>query len=131
MPPSDFVPAIVVGSGFGGAVAALRLGQAGIDTVVLERGRSLDHNYLPQAEATGHVEILPLHTAIAIEQGAGGRYAVTLATLSDDGDIVGVPRRLACKYLFLAAGSIGTTSLLVRARATKALPALNDHVGQH
>ena len=37
--PSDFVPAIVIGSGFGGAVAALRLGQAGIDTLVLERGR--------------------------------------------------------------------------------------------
>src|SRR5687768_6585855 len=36
---SDFVPAIVIGSGFGGAVAALRLGQAGIDTVVIERGR--------------------------------------------------------------------------------------------
>jgi cholesterol oxidase len=33
--------------------------------------------------------------------------------------------------LFLAAGSIGTTSLLVRAKATRALPALNDHVGQH
>ena len=36
---SDFVPAVVIGSGFGGAVAALRLGHAGIDTVVLERGR--------------------------------------------------------------------------------------------
>src|SRR5262245_42496636 len=36
---SDFVPAVIIGSGFGGAVAALRLGQAGIDTVVLERGR--------------------------------------------------------------------------------------------
>jgi len=44
---------------------------------------------------------------------------------------VGTPRRLTCKYLFLAAGSIGTTSLLVRARATRALPALNDHVGRH
>src|SRR5215468_4453800 len=36
---SDFVTAVVIGSGFGGAVAALRLGQTGIDTVVLERGR--------------------------------------------------------------------------------------------
>jgi cholesterol oxidase len=33
------VPAVVIGSGFGGSVAALRLGEAGIDTVVLERGR--------------------------------------------------------------------------------------------
>src|SRR5262249_11640883 len=36
---SAFVEALIVGSGYGGAVAALRLGQAGIDTLVLERGR--------------------------------------------------------------------------------------------
>jgi cholesterol oxidase len=92
--------------------------------------RSLDQNYLPQAEATGHVQVLPLHNVIAIERGGGGRYSVTVAQLSDDGAIIGVPRRLSCKYLFLGAGSIGTSSLLVRARATGALPALDAKVGQ-
>lgn len=38
-PPDDGPTAIVIGSGFGGAVAALRLGEAGIRTTVLERGR--------------------------------------------------------------------------------------------
>jgi cholesterol oxidase len=33
-----YVEAVVIGSGFGGAVASLRLGEAGIETVVLERG---------------------------------------------------------------------------------------------
>lgn len=35
----EFTEALVIGSGYGGAVAALRLGQAGINTIVLERGR--------------------------------------------------------------------------------------------
>jgi len=92
---------------------------------------SLDRNYLAMAEATGHVEVLPLHNVAAIEQGHGGRYTVTAFRLADDGQLVGSPRRLVCKHLFLAAGSIGTTKLLVRARATGALPALNEHVGTH
>lgn len=93
--------------------------------------RSLDHNYLALAEATSHVEILPLHSVVAIARGDEGRYFVTAFQISDEGQFVGRARHLACEHLFLAAGSIGTTSLLVRARATGALPALNRHVGLH
>src|SRR5262245_57790836 len=32
-------PAIVVGSGYGGGVSALRLGQAGVSTLIIEKGR--------------------------------------------------------------------------------------------
>ncbi|WP_199550663.1 GMC oxidoreductase [Streptomyces sp. N35] len=41
--------AVVIGSGFGGAVAALRLGRAGVDTLVLERGGEV-----PVGEGTEH-----------------------------------------------------------------------------
>jgi cholesterol oxidase len=93
--------------------------------------RSLDRNYLAGAEASGHVEILSRHSVVAIERARGGRYAVTAHRLGDDGERIGAPRRFVCKYLFLAAGSIGTTKLLVKARATGTLPALNAHIGRH
>jgi cholesterol oxidase len=37
--PRDLYEAVVIGSSFGGAVAACRLAQAGIDVAVVERGR--------------------------------------------------------------------------------------------
>lgn len=40
-PPKKGV-AMVIGSGFGGAVSALRLGEAGVETIVLERGKRWD-----------------------------------------------------------------------------------------
>ena len=39
-------------------------------------------------------------------------------------------RHFACKFLFLAAGSMGTSALLVRAKAKGTLPRLNRFVGQ-
>ncbi len=40
---------IIVGSGFGGAVAALRMAEAGMRVLVLERGRRWTRDTLPRA----------------------------------------------------------------------------------
>jgi cholesterol oxidase len=46
----DSYEAIVVGSGFGGAVAACRLAQAGVDVAILERGRRFEPGSFPRPE---------------------------------------------------------------------------------
>jgi choline dehydrogenase-like flavoprotein len=44
----DHYEALVIGSGFGGAVAACRLAQAGIDVAVVERGRRYPPGSFPR-----------------------------------------------------------------------------------
>lgn len=89
----------------------------------------LTQNYLPAAVATGNVTISPLTEVTAIERGPHGRgYAVRVRRLADDGTVLGT-RELLCEKLFLAAGSVNTTRLLVAARDSGALPDLSEHVG--
>jgi cholesterol oxidase len=52
-------PAIVVGSGYGGGVSALRLGQAGVETLILEKGRLWD---TPDADGRRFTRMLPADT---------------------------------------------------------------------
>ena len=51
--------AIVVGSGYGGGVSALRLGQAGVNTLILEKGRLWD---APDADGRRFTKMLPADT---------------------------------------------------------------------
>ncbi|MFE6921517.1 GMC oxidoreductase [Nocardia sp. NPDC057663] len=91
----------------------------------------LNQNYLRYAEATGRARIYPGHRvdAIAEEPGASGRYVVSVTKLAPTGEVLRT-RTLTCDKLFLGAGSIGTSELLVRARETGALPNLNEHIGE-
>ncbi|MBF6076312.1 GMC family oxidoreductase [Nocardia beijingensis] len=91
----------------------------------------LNQNYLRYAEQTGRARIYPGHRvdAIAKEPGASGRYTVDVTKLAPTGEVLRT-RTLTCDMLFLGAGSIGTSELLVRARETGALPNLNEHVGE-
>ena len=90
---------------------------------------SLDRNYLSMAEATGHVEIRPLHVVTAIEEASDRRYRVVCHQINEQGAVI-AQQSFVCRYLFLAAGSIGTTELLLRAKATGTLPCLDRRVGR-
>jgi cholesterol oxidase len=101
--------------------------------------QSVDQNYLAMAEATGHVEILPLHQVLSIEElsshssqrGKDGPRYFVLANEIDTNGMVLRHRHFVCQHLFLAAGSIGTTKLLLKAKATGTLSRLSDEVGQN
>jgi len=88
----------------------------------------VEHNYLRQAEETRHIEIKPLHQVTSIEESKRG-YRVLASELNEQGHVIS-QKSIECRYLFLAAGSLGTSELLLRARAHRTLSNLNDAVGQ-
>ncbi|MFE3324191.1 GMC oxidoreductase [Streptomyces sp. NPDC059176] len=90
--------------------------------------RSLDRTYLAAALGTGRVTVETLHRARALRRQSDGRYVVTADRIDLAGKVVAT-RELSCDRLFLGAGSLGTTELLLRARETGVLPDLSDRVG--
>ncbi len=88
----------------------------------------LNQNYLKYAQDTGRSAVFPGHRVDTIAQDANGRYVVGVTKLDPTGAVLAT-RTLTCDKLFLGAGSVGTSELLVRAQATGALPHLNEHVG--
>lgn len=92
--------------------------------------KSLQKTYLPQIRATGRVTISPLHRVSSVTPASGGGYTVTLEQLDTTGGVIATKSVTADK-VFFAAGSVGTSKLLVKLKATGALPGLNGEVGKN
>lgn len=91
--------------------------------------KSLQQTYLAQAAATGRVTISPLHRVTSVAPASGGGYTVAMEQLNTSGDVVST-KSVTADRVFFAAGSVGTSKLLVKLKATGALPNLNGEVGK-
>lgn len=91
--------------------------------------RSVDHNYLNRALKTGNVEIRALHRVTEIGEAGNGGYRIACERIDEQGNVL-ESLQFTTERLFLAAGSVGTTKLLVRAKGRQALRGLNEFVGK-
>ncbi|MFF2250890.1 GMC oxidoreductase [Streptomyces sp. NPDC058142] len=91
--------------------------------------KSLQKTYLAQAAATGRVSISPLHKVTSVAPAPGGGYTVVIEQIDTTGTTTAT-KTVTADRVFFAAGSVGTSKLLVKLRATGALPALNGEVGK-
>lgn len=92
---------------------------------------TLDKNYISDAVATGNVDVYTLHNVDTITQvGSSDQYRVHCDVLNEFGDIV-QRHIIHCNYVFMAAGSLNTSKLLLKAKAQGDLTGLNDQVGQN
>lgn len=89
----------------------------------------LDRTYLARAEATGLVDVRPLHQVAEIAADPTGGYRVRCERIDEQGAVLETTVYRA-PALFLAAGSIHSTRLLVEARARGDLPMLSPDVGE-
>jgi cholesterol oxidase len=93
--------------------------------------KSLDtsDSYLGRAISTGQTEVKPLHTVSGITYDAATKLYSVTAVHTDEAYNTIETLTFKTPNLIMAAGSLGTTKLLVRARAKGALPGLSQAVG--
>lgn len=89
---------------------------------------TLDQNYLRFAEATGNATIYSGHRVSGIGRNSQGRFTVQVEKRAPNGTVLR-SRELTCDALFLAAGAMGTSELLMSARERGTLPNLNQEIG--
>lgn len=90
---------------------------------------SVDETYLKQAEATGKVTVATHHDVTRIARAKDGRWKIHIDRTDDAGHVL-EQKVLTTRALVMAAGSLNTSKLLVRAGATGAVPDLPDGLGE-
>ncbi|MFF0290618.1 GMC oxidoreductase [Streptomyces sp. NPDC005262] len=91
--------------------------------------KSLQKTYIDRIRATGRVVISPLHKVTSVAPATGGGYTVVIDQI-DTGGATTATKTVTADRVFFAAGSVGTSKLLVKLKATGALPGLNDEIGK-
>ncbi|WP_139487688.1 GMC oxidoreductase [Auritidibacter ignavus] len=91
--------------------------------------KSLPHTYLARAEATGLLTVKTLTEVVSIKALRRGGFDLTCAERDASGAVVRNSSTRG-KRVFLGAGSIGTTELLLRSQANGELPRLSSEVGK-
>ncbi|MGW2196504.1 GMC oxidoreductase [Streptosporangium sp. NPDC001682] len=91
--------------------------------------KSLQKTYIAQAKATGRVTVSALHQVTSVTPAAGGGYTVVIDQLNTTGGVT-TTKTVTADRVFFAAGSVGTSKLLVKLKATGALPNLNNEIGK-
>ncbi|MFE6857459.1 GMC oxidoreductase [Nocardia sp. NPDC057668] len=92
--------------------------------------QGLDKTYLAAAAATGRVTVVPLHVVAVVAPAPAGGYQVRMDEIGTDGHVIAT-KTVVAQHVFFAAGSVGTSKLLVTQKATGALPNLPDSVGSN
>ncbi|MEV0466022.1 GMC family oxidoreductase [Nocardia tengchongensis] len=90
---------------------------------------TVDVTYVAAAEATGRVTVETLHEVTEIERASDGRWVVHVNRTDTAGTVL-ENKILTTNALVLAAGSLNTTRLLVRAAAKGQIPDLPDELGR-
>ncbi|MFE7794730.1 GMC oxidoreductase [Streptomyces sp. NPDC057460] len=91
--------------------------------------KSLQKTYIDRIRATGRVAISSLHKVTSVAPATGGGYTVVIDQI-DTGGATTATKTVTADRVFFAAGSVGTSKLLVKLKATGALPGLNDEIGK-
>lgn len=89
---------------------------------------SVDVTYIAAAEATGLASVATQHDVTSVERAADGRWTVYVDRIDTDGTVV-ENKILTTNALVMAAGSLNTTKLLVRAAGGGRISDMPDALG--